>query len=194
MSFAISSTRILIEWLMPLQFSTCMVKLPLKWSRARTQKPFLCVKEPYGWIDKTYGTDLLTHCNTLQHTATHCNTLQHTATHCNTLQHTAIHCNTLQQTATHCNTLQHTDELKRLMGQNKSSLAMSKSCRTSSCSVLQCAAVCCSQLQCVAVCSSVLANHVAPRVAVYIKHVCCITAVHRSAAVYTSIGLVYKHI
>jgi len=78
---------------------------------------------------------LLTHCNTLQHTATHCNTwpiLQDTATHCNTgksccrcyawtwmvsfgvlqahcntLQHTATHCNTLQHTATHCNTLQH---------------------------------------------------------------------------------------
>jgi hypothetical protein len=32
---------------------------------------------------------VVTHCNTLQHTATHCNTLQHTATHCNTLQHTA---------------------------------------------------------------------------------------------------------
>ena len=38
---------------------------------------------------------LITHCNTLQHTATHYNTLQHTATHCNTLQHTATHCNTL---------------------------------------------------------------------------------------------------
>jgi len=37
---------------------------------------------------------LLTHCNTLQHTATHCNTLQHTATHYNTLQDTATHCNT----------------------------------------------------------------------------------------------------
>jgi len=30
---------------------------------------------------------LLTHCNTLQHTATHCIMLQHTATRCNTLQH-----------------------------------------------------------------------------------------------------------
>ena len=54
---------------------------------------------------------VLSHCNTLQHTAAHrntCNTLQHTATHCNTLQHTATHYNTLQHTATHCNTLQHT--------------------------------------------------------------------------------------
>jgi len=81
---------------------------------------------------------IVTHCNTLQHTATHCNTLQHAATRCNTLQlqHTATHCNSLQHislnvrkesqeidehciiakdikhalryTAIHCNTLQHT--------------------------------------------------------------------------------------
>jgi hypothetical protein len=66
---------------------------------------------------------LVTHCNTLQHTATHCNTLQHTATHCKTLQHAATHCNILRRmsapsailevlevtwhTVTHCNTLQH---------------------------------------------------------------------------------------
>ena len=51
---------------------------------------------------------VLTHCNTLQHTATHCNTLQHAVTHCNTLQHTATHCNTLQHTVPHSTTLQHT--------------------------------------------------------------------------------------
>jgi len=34
---------------------------------------------------------VLTHCDTLQHTATHCNTLQHTATYCNSLQHTTTH-------------------------------------------------------------------------------------------------------
>jgi len=46
---------------------------------------------------------LLTHWNTLQHTATRCNTLQQTATHCYTLQYTATHCNTLHQ---HTATLQ----------------------------------------------------------------------------------------
>ena len=78
------------------------------------------------------ATQLLTHCNTLQHAETCCNmdkTLQHTATNtipapnsssnttrstatrCNTLQHTATalqhsatHCNTVQRTATQCNT------------------------------------------------------------------------------------------
>jgi len=57
--------------------------------------------------------DILTHCNTLQHTATH--SCSHTATHCNTLRHTATHsCNALM--LTHCNTLQHTatNSLQRL--------------------------------------------------------------------------------
>jgi len=43
---------------------------------------------------------LLTHCNTLQHTATHCNTLRYTTPQCDTLQHTATRCNT---SATHHN-------------------------------------------------------------------------------------------
>jgi len=47
-----------------------------------------------------YCLTIMTHSNTLQHTATHCNTLQH-----NTLQHTATHCNTLQHTATHCSVM-----------------------------------------------------------------------------------------
>jgi len=59
--------------------------------------PYLCRRALY--IGHTFY--IMTHCNTLQHTATHCNTLQHTATHCNTLQHTAAHRNTPQHTATH---------------------------------------------------------------------------------------------
>ena len=72
---------------------------------------------------------VLTHCNTLQHTATHCNSLQHAATCCNTLQHAATRChkyiathrthfcrtlprssgsNALRHTATHCDSRQHT--------------------------------------------------------------------------------------
>ena len=71
---------------------------------------------------------VVTHCNTLQHTATLYSTLQHSATLCNTLQHScsvekrlstlsqdtvwntfsvSSSCNdTLQHTAAHCNTLQ----------------------------------------------------------------------------------------
>jgi len=54
---------------------------------------------------------ILTHCNTLSHTAIHSHTLQHTLTHCNTLSHTATHSHTLQHIPTHCNTLhvQHTE-------------------------------------------------------------------------------------
>jgi len=85
---------------------------------------------------------ILSHCNTLQHTATHCNTLQHTATHCNntrtgplprlsrenvwnvyflfqptgTLQLTATHCNTLQTLQQHrtayCHTATHCNTLQ----------------------------------------------------------------------------------
>ena len=80
---------------------------------------------------------MISHCNTLQHTATHLNRLKvrtnleiqiviglsaddlrlvpvrkkgivEVVLHCNTPQHNATHCNTLQHTATHCNTLQHT--------------------------------------------------------------------------------------
>ena len=38
---------------------------------------------------------VITHCNTLQHTATHCHIFNHSATHYYTLYHTAAHCNTL---------------------------------------------------------------------------------------------------
>jgi len=53
-------------------------------------------------------TGVLTHCNTLQHTATHCNTPHHTATHGNTRQHTAPHRTTPHHTATHRTTPHHT--------------------------------------------------------------------------------------
>ena len=37
---------------------------------------------------------VISYCNTLQHTATRCNTWYHTPTSCNTLQHAATRCNT----------------------------------------------------------------------------------------------------
>ena len=51
---------------------------------------------------------IVSHCNTMHHTATHCITLQHIASHCNTLYHTSTHCITLQHIVSHCNTLYHT--------------------------------------------------------------------------------------
>ena len=114
-------------------------------------------------------TVMVTHCNTMQHTATQCSTKQQTSrrdmgslssemciTLSNTLQHTATHCNTLQHSATLCNTLQHSATLY-ICGHPNTPLPHAEShvtqCR---CSVLQCVAVCCSVLQSVAECCNVL--------------------------------------
>jgi len=72
---------------------------------------------------------------------THCNTLQHTATHGNTLQHTATHWNTLRLLVMISSTFK-VEEV--MLCQGKSFIF-----------VLQCVAVCCSVLQCVAVCCNV---------------------------------------
>jgi len=122
-----------------------------------------------------------THCSTLKNTAARCNTLQRNATHlpmallthCNTLQHTATHCNTLQHVVTHCNAMQHTcpwrsprtvpaaptEKDLRLDASSSASLREEPLVRGERddlpavcCSVLQCVAVCCSVLQYVAVC------------------------------------------
>ena len=138
---------------------------------------------------------LLSHCNTLQHTATYYDTLRHTSTHCNTLQHTTTlgnletllskkevqkdpwildryffdivgTCDTLQHTATHCNTLDFS--LRNRPSSSGSLLIVVTPCvgrNLVCCSVLQCVAVCCSVLQSVAVCCSV-----SQRVAAYVRN------------------------
>jgi len=114
-------------------------------------------------------TVMVTHCNTMQHTATQCSTKQQTSrrdmgslssemciTLSNTLQHTATHCNTLQHSATLCNTLQDCIYVGTRTPPSRTLSHMSLNVVAVCCSVLQCVAVCCSVLQSVAECCRVL--------------------------------------
>jgi len=100
---------------------------------------------------------VLSHCNTLWHTATHCNTLQHTTTHCNTWQYSYVifhrwrlfYCFICNVTYAYCLVLQceRPHDYEWLISGTPSftvSYEMPHICIALCCSVLQCFAVCCS--------------------------------------------------